>query len=191
MARNIENRHIVRALAVFLTFLLLPGFAMGIEVGEEAPDFALTDMEGHDHSLSGYSSQPVLLMFLSCGEGSSRAIAPLVQDDIYSVYSSQGLNVLGIDCQSSTMEQITHFRNETNVRFPLLMDGEVVQTAYDVPVSSFVLVDGGGTVRYVSCGPGGQAYDRQGLTSTVELILREVNSSKIATWGTIKGLYSD
>jgi len=71
------------------------------------------------------------------------------------------------------------------------MDGGTVQAIYGVEVLSLVLLDGSGTVRYVSSGQGGQAYDRDGLVSVVELILSEANTSKEATWGLIKGLYSD
>lgn len=177
--------------AVALAGLILPVSVSAIEVGDSAPDFTLTDVRGVDHSLSAYSSHPVLLVFLSCTEGTSRAVAPLVQVDLQDSYSSNELSVLGIECLGGTAEQMTHFWHETGVDFPLLMDGGMVQGIYGVEVLSLVLIDGSGTVRYVSSGQGGQAYDRDALVSVVELILAEANTSKQATWGLIKGLYSD
>ena len=53
------------------------------------------------------------------------------------------------------------------------------------------VLDGSGTVRYVSTGRGGQAYDRDSVVSAIDDILRETNSSIERTWGLIKGLYSD
>ena len=186
-------RYIGNWLAVVaLLGISLPGFALAIEVGDHAPDFTLTDIqEGVDHSLSFYSSHPVLLVFLSCTEGTSRAVAPLVQTDLLDVYSSDGLVVLGIECLGGTNEQMNQFWHETSVDFPLLMDGGTVQVTYDIQVLGLVLVDGGGTVRYVSSGQGGQAYNRDTLVSKVEQTLTDTNSSKEATWGLIKGLYSD
>jgi peroxiredoxin len=187
MMRDIGNWLAAATLAVFL----MPGSALAIEVGDSAPDFTLTDLQGVDHSLSAYSSHPVLLMFFSCTEGTSRAVAPLVQSDLHDAYSSNELTVLGIECLGGTAEQMNQFWHETDVDFPLLMDGGMVQAIYGVDVLSLVLVDGSGTVRYVSSGQGGQAYDRESLVGVLELILTEANSSKQATWGLIKGLYSD
>jgi peroxiredoxin len=177
--------------AIALAGIVLPGIALAIEVGDDAPDFTLTDLQGTDHSLSYYPSRPVLLVFLSCTDGTSRAVAPLVQSDLRSAYPSEDLTVLGIDCLGGTVEQLSQFWHETGVDFPLLMDGGMVQAIYGVEVLSFVLIDGSGTVRYVSSGQGGQAYDREAIGSMVELILSEANTSKQATWGLIKGLYSD
>jgi len=169
----------------------LSGLALAIEVGESAPDFDLTDMKGVDHSLSTYVGHPTLLVFLSCSDGTSRSVAPLIQSDLLNPYSSRGLKVLGIDCQGSTMEQMTEFWHDTGVDFPLLMDGEGVLDDYGLIVVSLVLVDGGGVVRYISSGQGGQAYDRDSVVSVLEGVLREAASSKVSTWGLIKGLYSD
>jgi peroxiredoxin len=176
---------------IAIVAIAVPGFALAIEVGDHAPDFNLTDLQGIDHSLSAYSSDPVLLVFLSCLDGTSRAVAPLVENDVNRAYSSEDLTVLGIDCLGGTAEQLSQFWHETSVSFPLLMDGGMVQATYGVDVLSLVLIDGSGTVRYVSTGQGGQAYDRDAIVSMVELILAEANSSKQATWGLIKGLYSD
>ena len=191
MMLRVRNSLVTCLLLVALGSALGPGPAHAIQVGQAAPDFTLTDCEGRDHSLSGYSSYAVLLMFLSCSEAASIALAPLLDNDLHVPYSSQGLRVLGIDCQSGTLEEINRFQNQTGVRFPLLMYGETVLTRYELPVVSFVLIDGGGAVRYVSEGSGGDAYDRDALISAVEKTLREENATKEATWGLIKGLYSD
>jgi peroxiredoxin len=174
---------------VALIGLALPGLARAIEVGESAPDFTLTDLQEIPHSLSTCSSNAVLLMFFSCTEGSSRAVAPLVQVDLYDEYTRDELTILGIDCLGGTAEQMSQFWHETRVEFPLLMDGGMTQAIYGIEVLGLVVIDSGGTVRYVSSGQGGQAYDRESLVGIVDLILSEANSSKEATWGLIKGLY--
>ena len=40
--------------------------AYGIDEGETAPDFTLTDTEGQEHSLSDYDGEVVVLFFLGC-----------------------------------------------------------------------------------------------------------------------------
>ena len=178
-------------LVVFVLCVISAGTAAAIEVGDPAPDFRLSDIDGLEHTLAGYSSHPVLLMFFACDADVSIALAPLVQSDIYEPYDARGLRTLGIESQGSTLEQMIRFRDETGVRFPLLMDGQSVQSDYDLPVSSFVLIDADGVARYIGRGPGTEAYDRTALTSAIEESLRETNETKEATWGLIKSLYSD
>jgi peroxiredoxin len=187
MARDIGKWLVALALSV----ICLPGTGLAIGVGDTAPDFTLTDLHGAPHALSSYSSHPVLLVFLSCTDGTSRSVTPLVQTDLYDAYSSDGLTVLGVECLGGNAEQMTQFWHDTGVDFPLLMDGETVRAAYGIDVLGLVLVDAGGMVRYVSSGQGGQAYDRNALIGIVERTLAETNSSIQATWGLIKGLYVD
>ena len=162
-----------------------------IEVGDTAPEFHLADLDGLVHSLSGYAPNPVLLHFLECDAQTSIALAPLVQSDIYEVYVPDGLRMLGIECSGGGHEQVGNFRNQTGVRFPLLLNGEAAREEYELEAPSFVLVGGGGTVRYVSAGAGIDAYDRGSLSNAIEESLRESNDTKEATWGLIKSLYSD
>ncbi len=190
MSQRFGIESVQRMLLATLLCALPFGIAGAIGIGETAPDFTLTDLDGQDHTLSAYTS-PVLLMFFSCDADVSIALAPLVQGDIYEPYSEKGLRVLGIECHGSTLEQAARFRNETGARYPLLLDGQSTQSDYDVPVSSFVLVDGSGKVRYVGLGPGDDAYDPSAILSTNDDILRETNARKEATWGLIKSLYSD
>ena len=191
MLRCLGLQSVTSVLLGLLLVGLAPGSALAIEVGEEAPDFSLTDLDGLEHTLSGYSSHPVLLMFLACDTDVSHALAPLVQIDLQEVYASEDFRVLGIESGGGSLEEVTQFRNVTGVHFPLLLDGAETRLVYDVPATSFVLVDGSSVVRYLSLGPGQEAYDPQALRSAIDEILRESNETNEATWGLIKSLYSD
>ncbi len=175
-------------LAAALTAITSTG-AGAIDVGDRAPDFALRDLDGVTHSISGYASHPILLMFLECDRAVSSSIAPLVQTDLYDAFLGQGLVVLGLDCGGCDIDGVANFRDQTGVEFPLLREAASTQAAYDVEIDSFVLVDGSGVVRAIFRGPGVNAYDAPALRSAIEQILREANNTKAATWGMIKSLY--
>jgi hypothetical protein len=59
----------VAALAPFLGLVLLVGSAASaeVQVGQVAPDFTLTDLQGVSHTLSTYRGQVVLLALVGYG----------------------------------------------------------------------------------------------------------------------------
>ncbi|MFB3908097.1 MAG: redoxin domain-containing protein [Candidatus Eisenbacteria bacterium] len=184
-------RHRVLGLIVSLWLGAAAGStAFAIEVGDHAPDFTLSDLSGMYHTLSGYSSHPVLLMFLECDGATSISTAPLVQNDFFYPYVSRGLFVLGLDTAGCDSEALTQFQYQTSVDFPLLSNAGSTASAYGLVAPSFVILDGGGTVRYVGRGPGTGGYDPSTMRGVVEQCLREANNTKTATWGLIKSLYS-
>ena len=98
--------------------------------------------------------------------------------------------MLGLDCWNGTFEQVSRFRDETDVDFPLLLNGRDTAARYDLPYHSFVVVDGRGMIRYVSAGPDPQAFDLAALEEVIEDCMRDSNQTQDATWGLIKALYS-
>ncbi|MBD3160741.1 MAG: redoxin domain-containing protein [Candidatus Eisenbacteria bacterium] len=190
-----ETRCSPSPIRIVLLALLCAGLgvsgAAAIDVGDPAPEFLLVDLDGLQHSPSGYTPNPVLLMFFESGTSVSNALGPAVQNEVYDPYVGDGLRILGIECTGKPHEHVDHFRNQSGILFPLLLDGESVQDEYGLPTPSFVLIGGGGTVRYVSEGTGVNAYDRDRLTGAIEESLRESNETKRSTWGLIKSLYTD
>jgi len=170
----------------------LAGFhtpAKGVEVGDPAPAFSLSDVDGQSHSLTAYGSHPVLLMFFDYDDPASISTAPQVQSSFYGAYATRGLVVLGIETGGGSGEQVESFADATGVLFPLLLDGAATRAAYDVPTNSFVLVDNSATVQYVALGPGTDSYRESAMKAAVEAALREANTTKTSTWGLIKNLY--
>jgi peroxiredoxin len=176
-------------LIVGLGLAVAAGPAPAVVVGDPAPAFSLSDLDSQSHSLSAYNSHPVLLMFFDCDDATSISVAPLVQSSFYEGYAARGLIVLGIECKGGTSEQVESFSNDTGALFPLLLQGGPTRMVYDVPTNSFVLVDSGGTVRYVGLGPTSAGYNESAMKTAVEDALREANSTKASTWGLIKTLY--
>ena len=78
---------------------------------------------------------------------------------------------------------------DAGIQFPLLQEGKDVASSYNLAYNSFVVVDGGGIVRYVSAGPSGSAYDENAIDSAIRQAMQDANADKNATWGKIKNLY--
>ncbi|MBM3287885.1 MAG: TlpA family protein disulfide reductase [Candidatus Eisenbacteria bacterium] len=167
----------------------LVGESRAIDVGEAAPYFSLTDLDYDQHSLTAYRSHPVLLFFLECDATASAVLAPLIQREVYDVFAGQGLVVLGLDARSCSRTGLENFRDQTGVDYPLLLDAGDVQSTYGISDDSFVLVDGGGVVRYVAEGPGTGSYNSTQMKVKIEELLRDANNVKVSTWGVIKSIY--
>jgi peroxiredoxin len=164
--------------------------AEAVDVGDLAPNFTLRDLDGTDHTLTSYRPHPVLLMFLECDASASTSLAPLVESEIYDVYAGQELTVLGLDTRDCSLDELENFRNQTGVEFPLLREADSTIGSFGVPEDSFVLIDGGGIIRYLSLGPGTSSYNVNELRVAIEQLLRDANQTKTATWGVIKSLYN-
>lgn len=178
------------AMALGILLCLTPVLARAIEVGDYAPAFSLVDLNGDRHSLNGYQSHPVLLMFLECDAAVSINQAPLVENNIYEIYREDGVQVLGLECRNADRMSLENFRDQTGVEFPLLRDAASTQNDYGVPIGSFVLIDGYGVVRYVSLGPDFSAYDPSALRQAIGQVLQEAANTEVKTWGMIKALYN-
>ena len=71
-----------------------------ILVGDDAPDFALVDMNGEKHQLSDYKGQVVFLNFWGTWCKPCEREFPLM-DKQYQVYKDQGLEILAVNIGES------------------------------------------------------------------------------------------
>jgi cytochrome c biogenesis protein CcmG/thiol:disulfide interchange protein DsbE len=150
--------------AAFVPLALLVGFVAvravapgaitpAVRVGDRAPAFALTDLDGHPVRLSDYAGRPVLLNFwaswcLPCVEE-----FPLLQAELEE-HADEGLAVVGIVYRDRS-EAARDFAEQHGAGWPQVMDpGEAVARAYGVygPPESW-LIDPDGRVVSRQIGP--------------------------------------
>ncbi|MCK5634174.1 MAG: redoxin domain-containing protein [Anaerolineales bacterium] len=122
------------------------------EIGAQAPDFALRDLEGNDVRLSDYRGRTVLLTFWATWCGPCRLEMPEFESR-YQELKDEGLIVLGINFDEPE-EDVRAFRDELGLSFPLLLDpGGSVQRLYRIRgYPSSIFVDPQGEVRIVHIG---------------------------------------
>ena len=122
-----------------------------------ASDFALTDVDGSAHSLSGYRGRVIVLNFFATWCGPCQDEMPKLQANIWQSYRDRGVVVLGVDLQED-LGAVKLFGVNNGLTFPLAIDatGEVFR-AYaggdkvaNVPYN--VIIDKEGNVRYSQTG---------------------------------------
>lgn len=164
--------------------------AQALDVGDRVPAYMLTDLGGRSHDLSSQSGSVVIIHIFGHSSQVCLNVAPRLDVNFYRKYESRGLAVFGVECWNGTNAEVSDFRTTTGVSYPLLQGGSSFASACDLSYNSFILVDAGGTVRYVSAGPAEAAYDESTLTQQVEFYLNRVSTPSLATWGAIKTLYN-
>jgi peroxiredoxin len=118
-------------------------------IGHPAPDFSLRAAAGATVRLGEHRGEVVVISFWSGGCGACRPqLAAL--DRSLATYASAGLTVYGIGVDDDP-NRAREFAQRAKVGFPMLLDpGKGAGRAYDVDnLPMTVLIDRGGTVRYV------------------------------------------
>jgi len=155
--------------------LLASGLALAntttVNVGAEAPDFALRSAAGPNLRLSEHRGQVVMINFWATWCGPCRQEMPKL-DEIFARYEPAGFTLLGVNIDEDSA-QAQRLADELGVTFPLLFDDEQdVSRLYDVQAMPMtVMVDRSGTVRSVHYGyrPGME----QRYLDEVRALLRE------------------
>jgi peroxiredoxin Q/BCP len=130
-----------------------------VNVGEQAPDFALQDAEGQTWRLSDHRGETVVLLFYP-GDNTPVCTKQMCSvRDRWSDYTATGARIVGIS--TDTVESHKGFAARYNLPFPLLADpGEEVVRAYGVrswlpnrSARAVVVVNANGVVSYKKVQP--------------------------------------
>jgi peroxiredoxin len=113
-----------------------------LKVGDAAPDFELTTLEGETLSLSQFKGRPVLLSIGATWCPDCRLEAPLLQE-VHEVYPE--LVVLLVDSKESP-EVVQRFADEFGLTHPILLDrdGKVMELyqVFAIPTELFIDAEG-------------------------------------------------
>jgi peroxiredoxin len=126
------------------------GIAMLSMLGQQAPDFALTDLQGRLLQLSALRGTPVLLNFFKSTCAWCQTEMPWLAD-IYRCMASVHVQVIGVVVGKDDAASVERFAHDKTLNFPLAVDNErQVRAAYGLQrVPSLVLIDAEGKVARV------------------------------------------
>jgi peroxiredoxin len=162
--------------------------ASAVDVGDQAPDFSLYDLDGQARQLTDYRGNVVILYFFGHNAGICTEFARSLQG-LYDRFWSEGVEVIGIDCWDGSTEQVDRFRDASEASYPLLLAGSGAAADYDLSYNSTLVLNTRGYIRYLAPGPDASAFDPDAIESAVEAALQEGDNDREATWGVIKSIY--
>lgn len=148
--RLITRTLILCLLGAALLFALYTNFTKDkndqLQVGAQAPNFVLTDMNGKKHKLSDYKGQGVFLNFWGTWCKPCEYEMPYMEKQ-YQVYQHQGVEILAVNVGESDYA-VNNFATKHHLSFPIMIDkGQEVQGAYQVdPLPVTFLIDKEGKV---------------------------------------------
>ena len=128
----------------------------GLQIGETAPDFTLTNLQGESMTLSDFRGQKVILNFWASWCGPCRAEMPDMQK-FYEATSDQDIEVLAGNLThfERQREHVDEFVEEFGLTFPIPLDVDNKQyDAYKVlTIPTTYFLDEQGIIQQKHLGP--------------------------------------
>ena len=125
---------------------------VGINVGEVAPDFTLSDLDGNGLSLSDFQGKVVFINFWATWCPPCRAEMPDIEA-VYQDYKDKGVVVIGVDIRE-TEELVREFVQRGGYSWTFVLDrtGAVAANYNIQAIPSSFFIDREGVIRTVSIG---------------------------------------
>jgi len=119
----------------------------------EAPDFALTDLNGTAISLSDYEGKVLFLNFWATWCPPCRAEIPDFIE-VYNEYKDKGLEILGISVDQIGPDKVSDFAKKNKMNYPVAMATQELFQDYQPPraIPTTLVIDGGGKIQYKKVG---------------------------------------
>lgn len=133
------GRGVARLSISFILLLIVvtgcdPGEPERLKIGDRAPDFAITDLQGNLISSEKWRGFPVILRFWDTECKYCRADTPII-NSYFDKYQQRGLKVLYVATGNETVERVKNFINELDIIFPVAIDHDLsLATAYQIRI---------------------------------------------------------
>lgn len=105
--------------------------AIGLEKGDQAPDFELKTLDGQTTSLSDYQGKKVLVNFWATWCKPCRTEMPDL-DAIRSEYDQVEVLAVNLTTTEKSVDHVAAFADELKLSFPILLDQKGIQARYQV-----------------------------------------------------------
>ncbi|KMK76276.1 thiol-disulfide oxidoreductase ResA [Alkalihalobacillus pseudalcaliphilus] len=121
-------------------------------VGDQAPNFILSDLDGNEVELADYRGMGVFLNFWGTYCPPCEREMPYMQEQ-YEVYKSQGVEILAVNVREGKLP-VKRFVERYGLTFPIPMDpnADVVRKYGVIPLPTTFLINAEGTVTQVITG---------------------------------------
>lgn len=145
-----------------------------VRVGDEAPDFTVSEAGGTTYRLSDLRGKVVMLQFTASWCGVCRKEMPFIEAEIWQQGKEKGLVVIGID-RDEPKETVLKFSRDMNITYPLALDpGADIFGLYALKtagVTRNVIINREGRIIFLT-----RLFDRQEFDRMKEVIFSELAS---------------
>jgi len=145
-----------KALAAIVMLSMLGACSQGnaVEIGEEAPGFTLTDMNGKTVNFSDFKGKVIILDFFASWCPPCREEVPDFIE-LQKAYADKGFTMVGLSLVSP--EESRKFAEEAGINYPVLIDDGKVSGAYgpvrSIPTTFVIGKDSKVTKMYIGYKP--------------------------------------
>ena len=148
-----------------------------VKVGQTAPDFTITYLDGKTAKLSDLKGKVVMIQFTASWCGVCRKEMPLIESDIRLKHKNNPEFVLiGIDYKEPK-EKVAEFARQIKITYPLTLDesGEIFHkfAAKDAGVTRNVVIDRDGKIIFLT-----RLYDPKEFKKMKSVIETELKKKK-------------
>lgn len=113
--------------------------AKKIQIGDPAPEFSGTDLNGQPVSLAGYKGKPVVLRFWSTDCKFCRADTPIF-NQYFDKYKDAGLRVVYVN-RHSDEATVQRFVDDLDIVFPVLIDKDgMISSWYNIKLEPQTII---------------------------------------------------
>ena len=145
-----------------------------VKVGDMAPDFTITSIDGKEYSLSALKGKVVMLQFTASWCRVCREEMPHIESEIWQKHKDNPNFVLLAIDRDEPIEKATHMVETIGITYPVALDpGAEIFSKYALPeagVTRNVLIDASGKIIYLT-----RLYDPAVFADFVHFIDSKVN----------------
>jgi peroxiredoxin len=124
---------------------------MAQDVGDEAPDFSLTTLNGNSFTLSNYRGKVVFIFFFGYACPHCLANGNNTETGIYNIYKSyEEFEAVGVDTWNGNNSGVSSFASTTGITYTLCLQAGALEATYQTTYDRIVVVDKEGIIRYKS-----------------------------------------
>jgi len=121
MSKNTKAIILISIFAILVLSIFIKTGGEEFDIGDTPPDFKLQTLDGDYIILSELKGKVVIINFWGTWCPPCREEAPDIER-FYREYKQRGLEILGINIDAGSKDEIKSFKKEFDITFPVLLD---------------------------------------------------------------------